>query len=147
MNSDTEDENSPTDGELSRKASEDNFLRRKRPRVTTEDEPVELVERKIACPDSVSTSRVDDGISRSFTCKFHANNRARAMQLAGRFVFKRRSTATRETSSLSTATRINRCRGLRGSSSLPNASTSSSFGCCISSWNARSCKSRPPLTN
>lgn len=58
VNSDTEDENS----ELSRKTSEDDFLRRKRPRVTTEAAPVDLAERKVTCPDSVSTSRLDDGI-------------------------------------------------------------------------------------
>lgn len=64
VNSDTEDENSR--GELSRKASEEDFSRRKRPRITAEDEPVDLVEQKVTCPDSVSTSRVDDGTPRFF---------------------------------------------------------------------------------
>ncbi|XP_077257943.1 uncharacterized protein LOC143895041 [Temnothorax americanus] len=57
VNSDTEDENSH--GEVSRKASEDDFSHRKRPRMTAGDEPVDLVEQKNTCPDSVSTSRVD----------------------------------------------------------------------------------------
>lgn len=59
VNSDTEDENSR--GELSQKLSDDSFLPRKRSRIATEDEPVDLVEQKTACPDSVSTSRIDDG--------------------------------------------------------------------------------------
>lgn len=59
VNSDIEDENSR--GELSQK-SDDNFLPQKRSRIATENEPVELVyEQKTACPDSVSTSRIDDG--------------------------------------------------------------------------------------
>ncbi|XP_024869568.1 uncharacterized protein LOC112453188 [Temnothorax curvispinosus] len=57
VNSDTEDENSH--GEVSRKASEDDLSHRKRPRMTAGDEPVDLVEQKNTCPDSVSTSRVD----------------------------------------------------------------------------------------
>lgn len=64
MNSDTEDENSR--GELPRKVSEDDFSRRKRLRITAQDEPVDLVEQKVTCPDSVSTSRVDDGTPRFF---------------------------------------------------------------------------------
>ncbi|GAB1869178.1 Regulatory protein zeste [Camponotus japonicus] len=58
VNSDTEDENSR--GELSQKLSDDSFLPQKRSRVATEDEPVDLVEQKTTCPDSVSTSRIDD---------------------------------------------------------------------------------------
>ncbi|XP_072766117.1 uncharacterized protein [Anoplolepis gracilipes] len=58
VNSDTEDENSR--GELSQKLSDDiGFLPQKRSRIATEDEPVDLVEQK-TCPDSVSTSRIDD---------------------------------------------------------------------------------------
>lgn len=60
VNSDTEDENSR--GELSQKLSDDSFLaQNKRSRIATEDEPVDLVEQKTTCPDSVSTSRIDDG--------------------------------------------------------------------------------------
>lgn len=73
MNSDTEDENSR--GELPRKASEDDFSRRKRPRA--ENEPVDLVEQKVTCPDSVSTSRVDDGIVVTFLSSL-ASSSARA---------------------------------------------------------------------
>ncbi|XP_050462982.1 uncharacterized protein LOC126857522 isoform X2 [Cataglyphis hispanica] len=59
VNSDTEDENSR--GELSQKLSDDSFLpQNKRSRIATEDEPVDLVEQKTTCPDSVSTSRIDD---------------------------------------------------------------------------------------
>ncbi|KAM0725943.1 hypothetical protein ACS0PU_008024 [Formica fusca] len=58
VNSDTEDENSR--GELSQKLSDDGFLPQKRSRIATENEPVDLVEQKTACPDSVSTSRIDD---------------------------------------------------------------------------------------
>lgn len=76
MNSDTEDENSR--GELLRKVAEDDFARiRKRPRIIAEDEPVDLVEQKAACPDSVSTSRVDDGTSCFFACEFCDSTRAR----------------------------------------------------------------------
>lgn len=59
VNSDTEDENSH--GELSEKLS-DVFSPQKRRRIATENEPIDLVEQKIAYPDSVSTSRIDDGI-------------------------------------------------------------------------------------
>ncbi|XP_018400921.1 PREDICTED: uncharacterized protein LOC108778290 [Cyphomyrmex costatus] len=55
VNSDTEDES--IHGEISRQASEDDFLQRKRPRITTENEPVQ---HKVTCPDSVTTSRVED---------------------------------------------------------------------------------------
>lgn len=58
VNSDTEDESNH--GELSRQVSEDDFLQQKRPRITTEDEPVDL-EHRITCPDSASTSRVGNG--------------------------------------------------------------------------------------
>ncbi|XP_011166211.1 uncharacterized protein LOC105200382 isoform X1 [Solenopsis invicta] len=59
INSDSEDENSH--GELSQRSLEDDFSRPKRPRVNlAQDEPIDLVEHKIAYPDSVSTSRVDD---------------------------------------------------------------------------------------
>lgn len=61
VNSDTEDENSHNSGELAQKLSDDSFLPQKRSRIATEDEPVDLVEQKTACPDSVSTSRIDDG--------------------------------------------------------------------------------------
>ncbi|XP_072766126.1 uncharacterized protein [Anoplolepis gracilipes] len=63
VNSDTEDENSR--GELSQKLSDDiGFLPQKRSRIATEDEPVDLVEQK-TCPDSVSTSRIDDATERN----------------------------------------------------------------------------------
>lgn len=73
VNSDTEDENSR--GELSQKLSDDGFLPQKRSRIATEDEPVDLVEQKTACPDSVSTSRIDDG-TRCLFFKFYAQNTA-----------------------------------------------------------------------
>ncbi|KAL6423729.1 hypothetical protein ACFW04_010307 [Cataglyphis niger] len=64
VNSDTEDENSR--GELSQKLSDDSFLpQNKRSRIATEDEPVDLVEQKTTCPDSVSTSRIDDATERN----------------------------------------------------------------------------------
>ncbi|XP_011699082.1 PREDICTED: uncharacterized protein LOC105456602 [Wasmannia auropunctata] len=70
VNSDSEDDESISHGELSIQVSESNFLPQKRPRITTNDEPVDLVEHKITCPDSVSTSRVDDGTRATFVC-FH----------------------------------------------------------------------------
>ncbi|XP_018305622.1 uncharacterized protein [Mycetomoellerius zeteki] len=64
VNSDTEDESNH--GELSRQVSEDDFLQQKRPRITTEDEPVDL-EHRITCPDSASTSRVGNAVEHNDT--------------------------------------------------------------------------------
>ncbi|EGI67737.1 ATPase inhibitor mai-2, mitochondrial [Acromyrmex echinatior] len=57
VNSDTEDESNH--GELSRQVSEDYFLQQKRPRIKIQGEPVDL-EHRITCPDSLSTSRVEN---------------------------------------------------------------------------------------
>ncbi|XP_070153275.1 uncharacterized protein [Polyergus mexicanus] len=67
IDSDTEDDNSH--GESSQKLLSDDGLspQNKRSRIATEDEPVDLVERKTACPDSVSTSRIDDATERNDT--------------------------------------------------------------------------------
>lgn len=79
VNSDTEDENSR--GELARKlSSDDSFLPQKRSRIATEDEPVDLVEQKTACPDTVSTSRIDDGTR----CIFFFNEFLRAIKYSKR---------------------------------------------------------------
>ncbi|XP_018363207.1 PREDICTED: uncharacterized protein LOC108761277 [Trachymyrmex cornetzi] len=64
VNSDTEDESNH--GELSRQVSEDYFLQQKRPRIKIQDEPVDL-ERRITCPDSVSTSRVENAVEHNDT--------------------------------------------------------------------------------
>ncbi|XP_025074473.1 uncharacterized protein LOC105428831 isoform X2 [Pogonomyrmex barbatus] len=84
INSDIEDENSH--GELSQKASEDGFLQnQKRPKITIEDEPIDLMEQKIIYSDSISTSRVDNGTPHiSFLLSMHA----RKWTLEGMFYFQ-----------------------------------------------------------
>ncbi|KAG5331438.1 ATIF2 inhibitor, partial [Acromyrmex heyeri] len=64
VNSDTEDESNH--GELSRQVSEDYFLQQKRPRIKIQGEPVDL-EHRITCPDSVSTSRVENAVEHNDT--------------------------------------------------------------------------------
>ncbi|XP_019882704.1 uncharacterized protein LOC105249945 isoform X1 [Camponotus floridanus] len=82
VNSDTEDENSR--GELSQKLSNDSFLPQKRSRIATEDEPVDLVEQKTTCSDSVSTSRIDDGTRMFLFCL----NSTREIQQTSLFFFQ-----------------------------------------------------------
>ncbi|XP_011050887.1 PREDICTED: uncharacterized protein LOC105143968 [Acromyrmex echinatior] len=64
VNSDTEDESNH--GELSRQVSEDYFLQQKRPRIKIQGEPVDL-EHRITCPDSLSTSRVENAVEHNDT--------------------------------------------------------------------------------
>ena len=59
VNSDTEDESNHGE-QLSRQVSEDYFLQQKRPRIKIQGESIDL-EHRITCPDSVSTSRVENG--------------------------------------------------------------------------------------
>ncbi|XP_028051004.2 uncharacterized protein LOC105835285 isoform X1 [Monomorium pharaonis] len=91
VSSDTEDENSY--GELSQKSDDLPRHPSKRSRLcnSAENEPVDLVEHKtVVCPDSVSTSRVDDGTASTFPCLFACPTPLRAPSefSAGRFCFQ-----------------------------------------------------------